>query len=339
VAHTFSYGAGLLRDDTATGSTTYTPGVSQRSGVTDLFFHEDWQGSTRYLTDATGLNAPTGYRHDAYGMQIASSGPDATALKWCGQHEYQADMPLGLSHVGARQYDSFTGRFLNRDPIGFAGGLNLYAYCNGDPVNLVDPSGLDAVDDLSNFFAGAGDSLTFGGTDLFRSWIGQNEAVDHTSGWYRAGEASEIAVEIAVTGGAAGARHLAARAIARHGCAKAANLAARKEGEQFIVRSGRRALQQKLGPKAVVHHRNTLFGHPWIRGFKGAAPALAPTGGLPARLHSGWSNTKVLRDLAAHQAAHRRAFAQERWAKRLINRYTIGAKATRDVGADIYYRR
>jgi RHS repeat-associated protein len=144
VAHTFSYGAGLLRDDTSASTTTYTPGVSQRNGLTDLFFHEDWQGSTRYLTDATGLTAPTAYRHDAYGMQIASAGPDATALKWAGQHEYQGDLPLGLSHVGARQYDSFTGRFLSRDPIGFAGGFNLYAYCDNDPVNSVDPDGEQA---------------------------------------------------------------------------------------------------------------------------------------------------------------------------------------------------
>jgi RHS repeat-associated protein len=120
--------------------------VSQRNGLTDLFFHEDWQGSTRYLTDATGLNAPTAYRHDAYGMQIASSGPDSTALKWAGQHQYQADLPLGLSHVGARQYDSFTGRFLNRDPIGFAGGFNLYGYCENDPVNKVDPEGTVPLD-------------------------------------------------------------------------------------------------------------------------------------------------------------------------------------------------
>jgi RHS repeat-associated protein len=73
---------------------------------------------------------------------MASFGPDSTTKKWAGQHEYQADLPLGLSHVGARQYDSFTGRFLNRDPIGFAGGLNLYGYCDNDPVNAVDPSGL-----------------------------------------------------------------------------------------------------------------------------------------------------------------------------------------------------
>jgi uncharacterized protein RhaS with RHS repeats len=38
--------------------------------------------------------------------------------------------------------DPATGRFLQTDPIGMAGGMNLYAYAGGDPVNRTDPSGL-----------------------------------------------------------------------------------------------------------------------------------------------------------------------------------------------------
>ena len=39
-------------------------------------------------------------------------------------------------------YDPTTGRWVTRDPIGTAGGLNLYEYCGGDPVNGVDAGGL-----------------------------------------------------------------------------------------------------------------------------------------------------------------------------------------------------
>jgi RHS repeat-associated protein len=47
----------------------------------------------------------------------------------------------GLVLMGHRCYDPSLGWFLNRDPIGYGGGLNLYAYCYGDPINMVDPTG------------------------------------------------------------------------------------------------------------------------------------------------------------------------------------------------------
>jgi RHS repeat-associated protein len=42
----------------------------------------------------------------------------------------------------ARYYDPATGRFTQEDPIGLAGGLNLYGFASGDPVNYSDPFGL-----------------------------------------------------------------------------------------------------------------------------------------------------------------------------------------------------
>jgi RHS repeat-associated protein len=55
---------------------------------------------------------------------------------------YYAD--TGLVRFGARDYDAETGRWLTRDPIGFAAGdANLFAYVGGDPVNSVDPTGLE----------------------------------------------------------------------------------------------------------------------------------------------------------------------------------------------------
>ena len=41
-------------------------------------------------------------------------------------------------------------RWLNRDPIGYNGGENLYAYVNGDPVNYHDPDGLDATNNYKH---------------------------------------------------------------------------------------------------------------------------------------------------------------------------------------------
>ncbi len=53
------------------------------------------------------------------------------------------DRETRLYYYNARYYDPQMGRFLEIDPIGFAGGdINLYAYVGNNPVNLTDPLGL-----------------------------------------------------------------------------------------------------------------------------------------------------------------------------------------------------
>jgi|GEM_PF-3064749 len=53
--------------------------------------------------------------------------------------------PNGLYCMMARFYSPIFRRFLSEDPAGFAGGINLFAYAAGDPVNLIDPFGLGPV--------------------------------------------------------------------------------------------------------------------------------------------------------------------------------------------------
>ncbi len=52
------------------------------------------------------------------------------------------DTETRLYHYRARTYAYDIGRFLQTDPIGYADGLNWYAYCGNNPVSLVDPFGL-----------------------------------------------------------------------------------------------------------------------------------------------------------------------------------------------------
>ena len=55
------------------------------------------------------------------------------------------DTESGLHYNYHRYYDPSIGRYLRADPIGLAGGINIYLYANGAPVNLIDPLGLDWV--------------------------------------------------------------------------------------------------------------------------------------------------------------------------------------------------
>jgi RHS repeat-associated protein len=48
----------------------------------------------------------------------------------------------GLYYVRARWYDPAQGRFVSEDPIGLAGGINMYSYVGNSPTNFRDPSGL-----------------------------------------------------------------------------------------------------------------------------------------------------------------------------------------------------
>ncbi len=52
----------------------------------------------------------------------------------------------------ARFYNPGLRRFVSQDPIWFAGGLNWYAYANGNPISLIDPFGLSAVGDYFRLF-------------------------------------------------------------------------------------------------------------------------------------------------------------------------------------------
>jgi RHS repeat-associated protein len=72
------------------------------------------------------------------------------------------DAETGLHYNDRRYYDPELGRYLTPDPIGLQGGVNSYAYVDGNPLKYVDPSGLIlfAFDGTGNGAPGPGASVS-----------------------------------------------------------------------------------------------------------------------------------------------------------------------------------
>jgi RHS repeat-associated protein len=104
------------------------------------------------LTNSSGI--VEAYDTDAYGQTIIYTGPGsdgvwftnddmqssygANDIIFCG---YRYDPESQLYYVRNRTYSPFLGRWIQRDPIGYAGGINLYEYVGGRVLVTVDPEG------------------------------------------------------------------------------------------------------------------------------------------------------------------------------------------------------
>jgi RHS repeat-associated protein len=136
-------------------SRTYQSGVAELPpGESALYWQRDLIGSNRTLTSGSSAN-PSIVRkrvYTAFGQVVASSGTADSRYRYGGAIGYQSADDIPFLHLGLRYYDPEIGRFLQRDPIGISGGLNVYEYAAGNPVTAVDPSGLlvDIIWDAAN---------------------------------------------------------------------------------------------------------------------------------------------------------------------------------------------
>lgn len=106
-----------------------------RGGVTESFL-SDALGSTLELRNAAQIQTVQ-YTYDPYGGTAASVASSNT-IKYTGREQDASD----LYYYRNRYFKPSTGRFVSEDPIGLAGGSNLYTYVSGNPVNYNDPLGL-----------------------------------------------------------------------------------------------------------------------------------------------------------------------------------------------------
>jgi RHS repeat-associated protein len=102
---------------------------------------EDRLGSVVGLANASQIVTDT-FRYDAWGNLLQGQGTTNPSYQWVGEQGYYLNPDAGLYLLGYRYYAPGTGRFLTRDLIGFAGGINLYQYVGNNSINSTDPSGL-----------------------------------------------------------------------------------------------------------------------------------------------------------------------------------------------------
>lgn len=123
-------------------------GIDQVFARTDTtgarYLLDDALGSTLALIDSSGAIKTT-YAYDPFGATTASGEANDNAAQYTGRE----NDGTGLYYYRARYYDPAKGRFIAEDPIGLSGGLNVYAYVNGDPISNVDPLGLQGAPGFS----------------------------------------------------------------------------------------------------------------------------------------------------------------------------------------------
>jgi RHS repeat-associated protein len=107
-----------------------------RSGAAS-YYEQDGVNSVTSLSSSAGALANT-YTFDSFGKLITSTGTVNNPFQYTAR---EFDPETGIYEYRARYYDPSVGRFISEDPVGFAGGHNLYDYVSGDPVDFDDPSG------------------------------------------------------------------------------------------------------------------------------------------------------------------------------------------------------
>ncbi len=124
--------------------------VKNGAGWRDYYVTTDDYGNVTQLIRADTRLVVARYNYDAFGGGPTPIGApasyDALDQDQVNQpYRYQShwrDSNTGLIDFGYRFYSPSLGRFFNQDPLEEGGGINLYAFVNGDPTNLLDPFGL-----------------------------------------------------------------------------------------------------------------------------------------------------------------------------------------------------
>ena len=101
-------------------------------------------------SDAVGYNGQWGYYTDIASLAASGNGLGSEAAQ------------AGLVLCTYRYYSPDLARWLTRDPLGYEGGINVYAYCEDNPIGMIDPSGLYTIGGFEFTLQGVSDGLQTG---------------------------------------------------------------------------------------------------------------------------------------------------------------------------------
>ncbi len=139
-----------------------------------VWYAFDERGNVAQRVNGSGSVLSTDL-YDGFGNVTRTGGPDVFGFG--GQAGYYTDAETGLILCTNRHYDSQSGRFLSRDPLGYGGGINLYSYTQNNPVNWLDPFGTDPDQVVIQQDPGGS-----GNGSHLRIWV--TDANNHTGTWY-----------------------------------------------------------------------------------------------------------------------------------------------------------
>ncbi|WNB75569.1 RHS repeat-associated core domain-containing protein [Methylomonas koyamae] len=145
--HTFAYaGSQLLAENAGTPSHyAYLDGQAlaridgSAANSPIYYFHNHPLGVPLKASNAAGQTVWAA-QLQPFGLMQTTTNAISQNLRFPGQY---FDAESGLHYNMARYYSPELGRYLQSDPIGLAGGINTYAYVRNNPVNLIDPEGLE----------------------------------------------------------------------------------------------------------------------------------------------------------------------------------------------------
>jgi RHS repeat-associated protein len=157
VVRSYTWGLDIASSLTATGGVGALTLETVHTSTTLTNYHLAYDGSgnvtalvNRKPGDSTDGKIVASYEYGPFGEKVRTwidptlptADKDILAARAFRFSTKFTDVESGLVYYGLRYYDPSLGRFINRDPIGEAGGANLYGFVGNSPVNAVDVLGM-----------------------------------------------------------------------------------------------------------------------------------------------------------------------------------------------------